>query len=59
MSWTEADRAIVRSAALDAGKQEMMIARKGLSEADSHLLKEVAALGVTVTQLTTAEWPPL
>lgn len=55
MSWTEADRAIVRQAALDAGKQEVVIARKGLSEADRSLLKEVAALGVTVTQLTTAE----
>ena len=55
MSWTEADRAIVRQAALDAGKQEVVIARKGLSEADRPLLKEVAALGVTVTQLTAAE----
>ena len=55
MSWTEADRAIVRQAALDAGRQEVVIARKGLSEADRPLLKEVAALGVTVTQLTAAE----
>ena len=55
MSWTEADRAIVRQAALDAGKQEVVIARKGLSEADRPLLKEVTALGVTVTQLTAAE----
>ena len=55
MSWTEADRAIVRQAAIDAGKQEVVIARKGLSEADRPLLKEVSALGVTVTQLTSAE----
>ena len=55
MSWTEADRAIVRQAAVDAGKQEVVIARKGLSEADRPLLKEVTALGVTVTQLTAAE----
>ena len=55
MSWTEADRAIVRQAAIDAGKQEVVIARKGLSEADRPLLKEVSALGVTVTQLTPAE----
>ena len=55
MSWTEADRAIVRQAAVEAGKQEVVIARKGLSEADRPLLKEVTALGVTVTQLTAAE----
>ena len=55
MSWTAADRAIVRQAAIDAGKQEVVIARKGLSEADRPLLKEVSALGVTVTQLTPAE----
>jgi tripartite ATP-independent transporter DctP family solute receptor len=55
MSWTEGDRAIVRQAAIDAGKQEVVIARKGLSEADRPLLREVANLGVTVTQLTPAE----
>ena len=55
MSWTEVDRTIVRQAAVDAGKQEVVIARKGLSEADRPLLKEVAALGVTVTQLTATE----
>lgn len=55
MSWTEGDRAIVRQAAIDAGKQEVVIARKGLSEVDRPLLKEVANLGVTVTQLTPAE----
>ena len=55
MSWTEGDRAIVRQAAIDAGMQEVVIARKGLSEVDRPLLKEVANLGVTVTQLTPAE----
>ena len=54
-SWTEADRAIVRQAAIDAGKQQIEIARKGLAEADRPLLKEIAALGVTITQLTPAE----
>jgi len=54
-SWTEADRVIVRQAALDAGKQEIAIARKGLSEADKPLLKEIAALGTTVTELTPQE----
>ncbi|MDO9361020.1 MAG: DctP family TRAP transporter solute-binding subunit [Polaromonas sp.] len=54
-SWTPADQAIVRQAAIDAGKQEIAIARKGLTEADKPLLKEIAAMGVTVTQLTPAE----
>lgn len=54
-SWTEADRTIVRQAAIDAGKQQIEIARKGLAEADRPLLKEIAALGVTITQLTPAE----
>ena len=42
-------------AALDAGKQEIAIARKGLVEADKPLLKDIAAMGVTVTQLTPQE----
>ncbi|MDB5742829.1 MAG: dicarboxylate transporter, DctP subunit [Polaromonas sp.] len=54
-SWTEADRAIVKQAAVDAGKQQVAIARKGLAEADRPLLKEIAANGVTVTQLTAQE----
>ena len=54
-SWTPADQAIVKQAAIDAGKQEILIARKGLIEADKPLLKEIASMGVTVTQLTPAE----
>jgi tripartite ATP-independent transporter DctP family solute receptor len=54
-SWTPADQAIVRQAAIDAGKEEIGIARKGLAEADQPLLKEIAALGVTVTQLSPQE----
>ncbi|MFM7533399.1 MAG: DctP family TRAP transporter solute-binding subunit [Rubrivivax sp.] len=54
-SWTEADRAIVRQAAIDAGKQQIDISRQGLAEADRPLLKEIAALGVTITQLSPAE----
>ena len=54
-SWTPADREIVRQAAVDAGKQEIAIARKGLVEADKPMLKDIAALGVTVTQLSAAE----
>ncbi len=54
-SWTPADQAIVRQAAIDAGKEEIVIARKGLVEADKPLLKDIAGMGVTVTQLTPAE----
>ena len=54
-SWTPADQAIVRQAAIDAGKEQIAIARKGLAEADKPLLKDIAALGVTVTQLTPQE----
>jgi tripartite ATP-independent transporter DctP family solute receptor len=54
-SWTPADQAIVSQAAIDAGKQEVAIARKGLIEADKPLFKDIAAMGVTVTQLTPAE----
>jgi tripartite ATP-independent transporter DctP family solute receptor len=54
-SWTPADQAIVRQAAIDAGKQNIALARKGLVEADKPVLKDIAAMGVTVTQLTPAE----
>ena len=54
-SWTPADREIVKQAAIDAGKEEIAIARKGMVEADQPLLKEIAANGVTVTQLAPAE----
>ena len=42
------EKAIVRQAALDAAKEEIAIARKGLIEADKPLLKEISGLGVTV-----------
>ena len=54
-SWTPADREIVKQAAIDAGKEQIAIARKGVVEADKPLLKDIAANGVTVTQLTPAE----
>lgn len=54
-SWTEADRTIVKQAAIDAGKQEIGIARKGLAEADRPLLKDIAGLGVTISQLSPQE----
>lgn len=54
-SWRPADQAIVRQAAIDAGKQNIALARKGLTGADKPVLKDIAAMGVTVTQLTPAE----
>jgi TRAP-type transport system periplasmic protein len=54
-SWTPADQAIVKQAAVDAGKEEIAIARKGLVEADKPVLKDIAGMGVTVTQLSPAE----
>ena len=54
-SWTPADREIVKQAAIDAGKQGIALARKGLVEADKPLMKEAAASGATVTYLSPAE----
>jgi tripartite ATP-independent transporter DctP family solute receptor len=51
-SWSPADRDIVRQAAIDAGKQQIALARAGLVEADAPVVKSVRALGVTVTRLT-------
>ena len=54
-SWTPADREIVRQAAIEAGKEEIAIARKGVIESDKPLLKQIEGLGVTVTQLSPTE----
>lgn len=54
-SWSADDQKIVRQAAIDAGKQEIAIARKGLTTSDNSFVKEVEALGVKVTELTAAE----
>ncbi len=54
-SWTEEDREIVRQAAIDAGKQEVVIARKGMTAEDDSLLKEIQGHGVEVHQVTPEE----
>ncbi len=54
-SWTPADREAVKQAAIEAGREEIAIARKGVIEADKPLLKQIGDLGVTVTQLSPAE----
>ncbi|MBS0390555.1 MAG: DctP family TRAP transporter solute-binding subunit [Proteobacteria bacterium] len=54
-SWTPQDREAVKQAAIEAGKEEIAIARKGMVEADKPLLKQIEGQGVTVTQPTPAE----
>jgi tripartite ATP-independent transporter DctP family solute receptor len=54
-SWSEQDRKIVREAAIEAGKQEIALTRKGLTAGDMSMIKEVQALGVQVTELSAAE----
>ena len=54
-SWTPQDREIVRLAAIEAGKQEFALARKGLTAQDDSLVKEIQGLGVTVTRLSPDE----
>lgn len=51
-SWSEADRKIVREAAIEAGKQEIVIARKGVTPEDPSMLKDIESHGVTITSLT-------
>lgn len=54
-SWTPEDRDIVRECAVEAGRQEVELARKGLTRTDRSLIDEVKGLGVTVTELTESE----
>ncbi len=54
-SWSKADQEAVRAAAVQAGKEEIVLARKGLTTEDSGIYKEVEALGVKVTRLSPAE----
>ena len=54
-SWSEQDRKIVREAAIEAGKQEIALTRKGLTPGDMSMIKEVEGLGVKVTELSAAE----
>ena len=54
-SWTEEDRRIVREAAIDAGKQELALARKGLVGGDDSMVKTVEGFGVNVVRLSAQE----
>ena len=54
-SWTPADREAVRQAALQAGKENVEKARKGIAGGDNEVLKQIEASGVKVTSLTDAQ----
>ncbi|MDE2440629.1 MAG: DctP family TRAP transporter solute-binding subunit [Betaproteobacteria bacterium] len=54
-SWTPADREAVRQAALQAGRENVEKARKGIAGNDNAVLKQIEAAGVTVTLPTAAQ----
>jgi tripartite ATP-independent transporter DctP family solute receptor len=54
-SWTPEDRKIVKEAAVEAGKQVIQLARKGLVAPDLSAISDVEKLGVNVVRLSTAE----
>ena len=54
-SWTPADREAVRQAALQAGKENVEKARKGIAGGDNEVLKAIEASGVKVTSLNAAQ----
>ena len=54
-SWTPADREAVRQAAVQAGAENVVAARKGIAGSDNEVLKQIEAQGVTVTHLTPAQ----
>jgi tripartite ATP-independent transporter DctP family solute receptor len=49
------DQKIVQQAAIEAGQYGKEIARKGITKEDPSTLKEIEALGVTITHLSEAE----
>ena len=51
-NWTEADRKAVRAAAEQAGAENLIAARQGISPGDDAALKAIEKNGVTITQLT-------
>jgi tripartite ATP-independent transporter DctP family solute receptor len=54
-SWTPEDQKAVRAAAVQAAKENIDLARKGLVPPDDATIKEVESLGVNVARLTDAE----
>ena len=54
-NWTPEDQKAVRAAAVQAAKENIDLARKGLVPPDDATIKEVESLGVNVARLTDAE----
>lgn len=54
-SWTPADRKIVKDAAVEAGRQVIQMARKGLIAPDLSTISEIEKLGVNVVKLSADE----
>jgi tripartite ATP-independent transporter DctP family solute receptor len=54
-SWKPEDQKAVREAAVQAAKENIEAARKGLIPPDDSMIKEVEGLGVNVARLTEAE----
>jgi len=54
-SWTPAERKIVKDAAVDAGREVIQMARKGLIAPDLSTISEIEKLGVNVVKLSAAE----
>ena len=54
-SWTPEDQKAVREAALQAGKENIALARKGLIPPSDTMIKEIQAAGVNVASLTPQE----
>lgn len=54
-SWTPEDQKAVREAAMQAAKENLEAARKGLVPPEDSVVKEIEAMGVNVARLTDAE----
>ena len=54
-SWSKEDQEAVRAAAIQAGQEEIALARKGLTDEDDALYKEVESHGVKIARLTPDE----
>ncbi len=54
-SWTPEDQKAVREAAMQAAKENLELARKGLVPPEDTVVKEIEGLGVSVARLTDAE----
>ncbi|OWJ63754.1 TRAP transporter substrate-binding protein DctP [Inquilinus limosus] len=54
-SWTPADQEVVRATAVELGSRMRELKRKGLTQQDDSLLKEIEASGVDVAILTSEE----